>query len=497
MLMLNAGNDDITKIPDDEFWKQVMEDPFVRQEVTRKDFRSFINVYFTDPEDKNQVPLAPFHEEMMAVLQDQKENLIVFEAFRGSAKTSLANIGYVLWSIIGEPQKKNVLIVSQTQEQARQILTNMKLRMSGEPLKADMGPFSEMSDEWRTNTVVIAKYGARITITSIDGSIRGLLHGTRRPDLVIADDLENLALVQSLEARDKLYAFFTGDLLPAGDANTRTVVLGTRLNEDSLIMRLQEDISRGRRSGIFRSYPLLDESNNILWPAKFPDMEAVEAERMRIGNEESWTREYLLKTISNSMRVIWPEWIKYYTEFAEGDRVMGVRIGVDLALSQSTAADFTSMVTIVRCGLVDNLRIYVLPNPVNERITYPEAIDKMKDLAIELRKNSSFEPVFVIESNGFQEIYSTTMKVEGFAVNPIKTTNDKRTRLSLVSKFFQEGRIFFPSEGAERLILQLTGLDRKHDDLSDALTFALLDILAGLETARAQETMENFYGLKW
>lgn len=176
---------------------------------------------------------------------------------------------------------------------------------------------------------------------------------------------------------------------------------------------------------------------------------------------------------------------------------MGVRVGVDLAISQSAAADFTSMVTIVRCGLVDSLKIYVLPNPVNERITYPEAIDRMKGLAIELRKNILCDPVFAIESNGFQDIYSTTMKAEGFEVHPIKSTSDKRTRLSLVSKFFQEGKIFFPNEGAERLILQLTGLDRKHDDLSDALAFALLDILATLDTARSQETMENFYGLKW
>lgn len=298
---MTDDNNDLARIPDDEFWRKVLEDPLVRREITRKDFRNFINVYFTN---EDHVPLAPFHEEMMEILQEQKEKLIVFEAFRGSAKTSLANIGYVLWSIIGEPQKKNVLIVSQTQEQARQILTNMKLKMSGEPLRSDMGPFSETSDEWRSNTVVIAKYGARITIASIDGSIRGLLHGTRRPDLIIADDLENLASVQTLEARDKLYGFFTGDLLPAGDANTRTIVLGTRLNEDSLIMRLQEDISRGRRSGVFRSYPLLDDERNIMWPAKFPNLEAVEAERLRIGNEESWTREYLLKTVSNATRVI-------------------------------------------------------------------------------------------------------------------------------------------------------------------------------------------------
>jgi phage terminase large subunit-like protein len=360
-----------------------------------------------------------------------------------------------------------------------------------------MGPFSEGSDEWRSSTIVIKKYGARITIASIDGSIRGLLHGSKRPDTIFCDDLESLSSVQTLEARDKLYGFFTGDLLPAGDKNTRTIVLGTRLNEDSLIMRLQEDIERGRRAGIFRSYPLVDSVGNILWKAKFPDMAAVEAERLRIGNEDSWSREFLLRPLSKSSRVIWPEWIAYYDEYPDKDYIRGIFVGVDLAIGQNENNDFTSMVTILRCGLVDDMKIYIISPVFNERVTYPEAIDQMRELAVKLRENKVYEPQFVIETNHFQEIYAATMITAGFTAISMKSTIPKRTRRSLVSKLFQERRVLFPREGAERLILQLTDLDRKHDDAADALVIALLHILEHLETDRSQETMERHQGLKW
>lgn len=83
---------------------------------------------------------------------------------------------------------------------------------------------------------------------SSDQSIRGIRHGSHRPELIIADDLENLQSVKTRESRDKLYEWFTKELIPLGDLKkTRIVILGNMLHRDSLLMRMRDEIDTGKR----------------------------------------------------------------------------------------------------------------------------------------------------------------------------------------------------------------------------------------------------------
>jgi hypothetical protein len=118
-------------------------------------------------------------------------------------------------------------------------LANIKRELeTNELLKADIGPFEEISDEWGSNSIVIPKYGARITVASTEQSIRGLRHGEYRPDLVICDDVEDLNSVKTKEGRDKTFNWLVGEVLPIGDQDTKMVLVGNLLHEDSLLMRL-------------------------------------------------------------------------------------------------------------------------------------------------------------------------------------------------------------------------------------------------------------------
>ena len=59
-----------------------------------------------------------------------------------------------------------------------------------------------------------------------------------RPSLIIVDDLEDLAFVKSQENRDKAYNWLSSDVIPMGEKDrTKVMVIGTKLHEDSLIMR--------------------------------------------------------------------------------------------------------------------------------------------------------------------------------------------------------------------------------------------------------------------
>ena len=71
-------------------------------------------------------PFAQFHREMLSLTEEINLRLLVLIAFRGSGKSTLMSLSYPIWAILGVQQKKFVLIVSQTQSQARLHLANIK-----------------------------------------------------------------------------------------------------------------------------------------------------------------------------------------------------------------------------------------------------------------------------------------------------------------------------------------------------------------------------------
>src|SRR4029077_1827283 len=105
--------------------------------------------------------------------------------------------------------------------------------------------FQEENDEWGSVSLVFSKLNARITAASSEQSIRGLRHNQHRPDLIVGDDLEDMASVKTKEGRQKTYQWFTGEAIPAGDKNTRTIIVGNLLHEDSLLMHLKRNIDEG------------------------------------------------------------------------------------------------------------------------------------------------------------------------------------------------------------------------------------------------------------
>src|SRR3989344_5383402 len=89
-------------------------------------------------------PFAPFHMEMFYLIQQTKANFIAVMAFRESGKSAILNMANVLWSILGKPGKKFVIIMSKTQEQAKNHFLNIKAELeTNQLMKEDFGPFAE------------------------------------------------------------------------------------------------------------------------------------------------------------------------------------------------------------------------------------------------------------------------------------------------------------------------------------------------------------------
>jgi phage terminase large subunit-like protein len=459
-------------INEKELINKIISDRKIRTSVTSESHYWFFNVYFSH---YVTYPTAPFQREMFSLTEQEDVNNIVTLAFRGSAKSTIMTMSYPIWAILGKQKKKFVIILGQTQAKARQHLINLKREFeSNELLRADLGPFEE-HDEWGSYSLVLPKFGARISAFSSDQSIRGLRHGEYRPDLIIADDVEDLMSVKTREGRDKIYDWLTSDVIPAGDKNTRLVIIGNLLHEDSLLMRLKQNIQENKMEGIFKVYPLINEDNQILWPGKFNSMADIEKLKQSTGNDIAWQREYLLRIVSDTGRVVHPEWIHYYN-YDEGlpnkDHIV-TYVGVDLAISEKDCANRTAMV-VMKIYRDDDERCtaYVMPHPFNKNVGFPEQVNQIKILATILMGDRY--PEIFVEKVAYQEALIQQCNSMGIQIQGVVPHGEKRERIALTTAAIKEGLILFPEKGAEELIMQLTGFGtEKYDDLADAFSLVV------------------------
>jgi predicted phage terminase large subunit-like protein len=461
----------MTKIIPTALINKMLKDKLVRTTITKDSFLYFFHLYYAS---YVKYETADFQKEIIHNLEKSPTENLYIVAFRGSGKSTMVTTAYPIWAILGKQQKKFCIIFCQTRAQAKQHMMNIRNELEKDgPLKKDLGPFNEESDEWGSHSLVFKRNGARITVASSDQSIRGLRHNEHRPDLIICDDVEDIQSTKTREGRDKTYYWLRGEVLPAGDKNTRLIIVGNLLHEDSLLMRIKDEISQGKARGTFSEYPLLDKNNVCLWPSKYATEKDIENEKLQISSEVSWQREYLLRIIPSDNQVIYPEWIQYYDVLPgiSHKAYRGTYAGVDLAISSKDSADFTAVVSAHVYGRREKLRIYILPNPIAEKLNFPAQVELMKNF-----KNTQmprYEDKLFVESVAYQEALPQMLEINGVQAESIKPKGDKRTRLSLTSTSIKSGIIKFPRQGCENLIRELIGFGvEKHDDLADA--FSLL-----------------------
>jgi len=452
----------------------IAKDRVVRQAVARESHLMFFHLYFSH---YVKYQIAEFQKDIFRITEDTSNKLACIVAFRGSAKSTIVTLSYSLWAILGIQQKKFVLIICQTQAQARQHMINIRRELENNRLlKSDMGPFQEETGgEWAMSSLVFRNTNARITVASVEQSIRGMRHYEHRPEVLILDDVEDMNSCKTREGREKTFDWFTREVIPLGDVGTRTIIVGNLLHEDSLMMRLKAKIESKEVRGLFCWYPLVDEDGQCLWPGKFDTEEKIEDLRRSVANELAWQQEYLLRIISDATRVVFPEWIQYYDAIPQPGKNTNplIAVGVDLAVKEKETSDFTSMVSAEVHGYGREMKIYILPNPINARLTFPDILATIKKLHETIKLRTPYQKIYIedVQAQNYvvQSLERDLVPVKG--VNP--GGYDKRMRIAFTSEAIRSGVVLFPREGAELIIAQLVGFGlERHDDLADA--FAIM-----------------------
>lgn len=449
----------------------MLKDRKVRAATTRHNHFLFFHFYLAH---YIKYQTAPFQREMFHLSERTDVKRLCVMAFRGSGKSTILTLSLPIWAILGEQQVKFVLILCHTRTQAKQMLMNIKRELeSNVLLKNDLGPFEEESDEWGSYALVFKQLGAKIMAASTETSIRGLRHNEHRPQLIICDDIEDLNSVKTHEGRQKTYQWLTGEVVPSGDRDTRIVVCGNYLHDDSILMRMERDIAEKKISSEFRRYPLKTEDGVVLWHGKYPTEVEVEEERKKVGSAASWNREYLLRYLADEFQIIHPDWIREYTTTPHVDNKRQVLIAVDLAISESDTACFTSIICALVSGYEGLFEVRILPNVVNRRMNFPTTLNVIKELYEESR-NLCRHVEILIEDVGYQRSIIQQLDFQGYSAEGIKVTGDKRARLTSVSALLENDKIRFPNiktPELEELKRQLVGFGKeRYDDLADAFS---------------------------
>ena len=441
---------------------------------------------------------APFQKEIYKILQAGNSfNEII--AFRGSAKTTISTLFYPIWAMV-TGRKHHIVLIADTFPQIKDHIFNIKSELeSNKRLVEDFGEFdvtieTQKKEEWQKTSLIIPKYDTKIVGKSTGQKVRGMRYKQWRPDLVVADDIEDLEAIRTKEHRDKTHRWLTGNVIPAGErGKTKYVLIGNLLHSDSIMNRIKKEILEGNREGRVVEFPLVDNKGQVAWEGKYPDQRSLDVERKQVSGssligERAWQREYLLKLVPEEGQVIKDEWIKHYKEIPE-DAITIKGTGVDLAISKKSTANYTTMVS-GKLGVVNGSpKIYIVPNPINERLSGFETTERARGVSRALGNGGELTTLWV-EDVAYQKMQIEAMVKAGLPAEGIKVSTDKRARLMTIASYIQNGTVEFPKTGCEDLIMQLTGFGvEAYDDLSDA--FVLL--IQGLMTRYSGELTIEWY----
>ncbi len=473
----------------------IFKNKSIRRETVRKNLVWFMSLYFPH---YLIYPLADFQRQILKDIANDSITTLAIVAFRGSGKSTFCSLMLPIWSAIGVHAKKHILIVCQTQQRAQLTLNNIKIELeSNEQLIADFGPFVSEKDEWSANSLVLAHYDTRITVVSVGESVRGMRHKQHRPDLIICDDIEDVPSARNQDSRDKLWQFVNGELIPAGNTNTKQIFIGNLVHEDSLMMRMKRAITLEKIRGTYREYPLHKGDGVSLWPGKFKTQEDIEMIRKSLTSENDFLREYLLQIVPEGNQIVKPEHILYYDigKPIPYTNFLYYVISIDPAVSQEHTADKTA-ITVYRVYR-ENRKLLVLvdPHPVNLRMGFPEIIEKTNTIIVSLGKGAVIK--ILIEGGSSQKGLAQMFDHYGIhAKELLMNGNDKRTRLEISSLSIRNGTFRFPSYGAEELIQQILhfGVER-YDDLVDSFTQCCFELMEKESSCTAKPVVIDCTGM--
>jgi len=450
---------------------------------------------FLLPRYDNPKPIPAFHRQLWewACSDDQYG---VAAAPRGFAKSTAITLAYTLSKLLFR-ENDFVLILSDTESQAIEFVKEIAVELQeNDDLLAAFGGMSFIKD---TEADIIIRcadgYMFRVIARGSEQKLRGLKWRSKRPNLVIGDDLENDEIVLNPHRRKKFRDWISSALLPAGADNCVYRFVGTVLHFDAWLERSL--ISEEWNSVRFKAHKSFSDFSELLWPEKFPEkrLRATKRKFVSDGNPEGYSQEFLNNPIAEGSTFFR---MSDFIPMSGDDRAKKKTNYVlgDLAISKSEQADETVFIV---AGLDEDGVIHVFDAHAGKWDGL-EIMEKMFELQVDYRPE-----IMGVEEEKIKKAIGPFVRQEmmkrnvyiSFPDPPLVPSKDKQTRAHSIRARMRAGGVRFDdtAEWYDDMVEQCIRFPRgAHDDYVDVLAWLglLLDRMVYSDPIEEDDEEEFF-----
>jgi phage terminase large subunit-like protein len=450
-------------------------DKEARKARARVDFGFFVTYYFakyaTDKEG-NVTECAPFHVREANVVKDNRYFKGVWEWFRGSAKSTTADIFLPLWLKIQTPREMNVmLLIGSNSTTATRLLQDVQLELeTNARFIHDFGS-QKLDGSWEDGEFQTVD-GCAFVALGMGEKPRGTRFGANRPDLIICDDLDDDKMKRNpkriRDAVDWLYRA----VIPTMDFGmARFLLVNNRIAKKGILATVVAERSHWFHSKV----NALDENGQPSWARytvefyaelkKDIGWKAFETEYQNDPQEDAGV--FTLEQI---------QWIKPEDDWTKYDVI--VMYG-DMSYAVGPKSDFTAIPVWAKKGhQYIKLKAYV-----RQDATHGQAIDWWYRYYLSLAPTVRVKFRCFVEANATQktllqpELTKAARKygIGQFIRLDTSKKGDKADRIGSMTTQYANGDVFYSVNEEDDTdmitsIEMLTGWEEgaKHDDSPDA-----------------------------
>ena len=334
-------------------------------------------------------PTPDFHRKAWALYcSDEKQAGVV--APRGHAKSTALTYDYILAEVLFRTARY-VILIGSTEDKAAEQLSNLSEEIeTNEEMRRQFGV---VGFETQQKTEIIVKFddGARFRILArgAEQKIRGAMWNGMRPDLIVADDMEDDEQVENKDRRAKFRRWFFRAAKQALSRRGRIRVHGTILHEDSLLSRLMKN--KMWKFQFYKAHRSYSDFSELLWPEQWTAqaLRDVQIEFEEDGDSGGYSQEFLNTPLDNNEAFLKKENFLPMRESDHDSEKLFI-VGADWAISKKDSANRTSFT----CGGKDvNNIVHVVGQAVG-RWDSLEIVDELFDF------HARWKPVAWYVENG-------------------------------------------------------------------------------------------------
>lgn len=454
------------------------------KQIARDHFDVFFDMSAATSLGEAYLPLAPHQEFLCKKLEEYNEKVLLKQSPRyilcmppRHSKTYISCINFPIWVLGNHPMRKMALVTygatlsEKTGSAARDLATS--------DLVTGIFPDLSIRADTKSKTDWKIEKGGHYFSTTVSASLIGI----GLTDLIIDDPYKDRAEAESATVQNSTWEWFKSTAQSRMEDGGGILIIMQRWNDNDLVQKLLDQEKELKEAGQpyrkwevinlpaiieteddMKNDPLKRKMGDVLWQAKYP------IEELNVIRSTSspyyFASQYQQKPTSNEAQIFKKEYIQYYGEEMQYDRVY---TSLDPAVSTKKDADKSAIVTV---GIKDK-KAYVI-EVTSSQFNSNEVLTHL------FRHQKMYNSDVLVETIASQKLWMKLINdkmidnSQFFKVKEVRNLTNKETRIfSTLMPFFSEQRIYFRVT-QQSLVSEILAYPRgRRDDEIDALTQAL------------------------